>query len=273
MVELATGRASGAEALVRWRHPTRGLLLPDTFIALAEETGDITRVTQFVLAESCRLAKSWSRPGLGAVPTVSVNVSIQDFDSAGFAQLVERALSSTGLPPDRLVLEITETLMLDDPTGVLIVLRQLSNLGVRIALDDFGTGYSSLSQIVRLPLDSIKIAKPLVDALGIDPRADSLVRGLVELGHALDLQLVAEGIESSSQLALLQEFGCDVGQGYLFSKPVSASQFDTWMQTNGGTVPLVGTVPSASAPTGPPRLPVVGGAGELSPLEHVSVSR
>jgi EAL domain-containing protein (putative c-di-GMP-specific phosphodiesterase class I) len=230
LVDLRGGRVVAAEALVRWVHPTRGLLGPDSFIPLAEETGRISRLTQAVLFRACGLAARWpAEPGTTVRPSVSVNLSARDFDNPGLVALVLEALARSGLEPERLILEITETLMLSDTSRSIETLRELAATGVRIALDDFGTGYSSLNYLGQLPLHWIKIAKTFVDDLGSDSAHDALAQGIVELGHILQLGIIAEGIERPEQLATLQRFGCDIGQGFLFGHPMSPSDFLEWL--------------------------------------------
>ncbi len=233
MVDLQDGRVVAAEALVRWVHPTRGLLGPDSFIPLAEETGRISRLTEAIVLRACRLATAWpADPERGTVPAVSVNLSARDFDNPDLVNVVVSTLKKTGLAPGRLILEITETLMLSDTPRSIETLRELAATGVRIALDDFGTGYSSLNYLGQLPLHWLKIAKPFVDDLGSDSAHDALAQGIVELGHILQLGIIAEGIERPEQLATLQRFGCDTGQGYLFGHPMTPEHFLDWLREN-----------------------------------------
>jgi diguanylate cyclase (GGDEF)-like protein len=230
IIDLHADRIVAAEALVRWAHPDKGLLSPESFIALAEETGHIGRITQAVLSKACRLAAGWPvDPQSGRAPAVSVNLSARDFNSRDLIDIIFSTLNSTGLPPERLILEITESLMLSDTARSVEILRELAARGVRIALDDFGTGYSSLSYLGQLPLHWMKIAKPFVDDLGTDPAHDALAHGIIELGHVLQLGIIAEGIERPDQLATLQRFGCDTGQGYLYSHPMTSDQFLDWL--------------------------------------------
>jgi len=230
IVELGTGRVLAAEALVRWAHPRRGLLLPDVFIPVAEDTGNIGRVTKFMVTEACRHAMLWPPSDEGVDIAVSVNFSARDFDSKELVDVVQSALATTGLPGTRLVIEVTESLMLTNSDRSLDTLRQLTKLGVRIALDDFGTGYSSLSYLRQLPLSWIKIAKPFIEDLGRNQRPDGLVHAIVELGHVLHLAIIAEGVETSKQLRHLSEYACDAGQGYLFGRPMPPQEFLSWME-------------------------------------------
>ena len=230
IVDLATRQVVAGEALVRWVHPKMGLLTPEVFLPLMEETGHIRRLTRTVLVQACAQAATW--PVLdGAVPAVSVNLSARDFENEDLLDLVKDALERTGLAPQRLILEITETLMLGDTAHCIETLEAIASTGVRIALDDFGTGYSSLSYLSHLPLHWVKIAKSFVDDLGNDLNHDALARGIIDLGHLLGLRIVAEGIEQGDQLAALRQFGCDHGQGYLYSEPRKASDFVAWLHS------------------------------------------
>jgi diguanylate cyclase (GGDEF)-like protein len=258
LVDMHTGVVVAAEALVRWVHPTRGLLGPDSFIPLAEETGRISRLTEVVLLRACELASGWpTEPGSESAPAVSVNLSARDFDNPGLTQLVLSAIEKTGLAPERLIVEITETLMLSDTSRSITTLRELAATGVRIALDDFGTGYSSLNYLGQLPLHWIKIAKTFVDELGSDSAHDALAQGIVELGHILQLSIIAEGIERPDQLATLQRFGCDIGQGFLFGYPMDPGHFLEWLRNHhatSGNAPLPAPEPivltAGAAPLG-----------------------
>jgi diguanylate cyclase (GGDEF)-like protein len=226
-VDVATQRVIGAEALVRWDHPTRGLVEPGAFIPLAEETGLIHPLGRWVLMEACQQLAAWSvelRPHDQL--SVAVNLSPHQLGDPGLVDQVAATLASTGADPGRLVLEVTESALLEDADAALEVLERLRALGVHIALDDFGTGWSSLSYLNRLPADVLKIDRSFVGRLGGDRRDRSLVAGMIDLAHALDLLVVAEGVETPSQLADLFAMGCDVAQGYYFSRPVPAAQVD-----------------------------------------------
>jgi EAL domain-containing protein (putative c-di-GMP-specific phosphodiesterase class I) len=214
---LSTGRIVGAEALVRWFHPDRGVLAPAAFIELAEESGVIVGIGQEILTRACEDAAGWPIP-IG----VSVNLSPRQLQHDGLIDDVAEVLDSTGLDPSRLTLEITESVLVADPTAAARVLGALKALGVSIALDDFGTGYSSLSYLNRFPVDSLKIDKTFVDALG-DGRGNEhvLLQAIVALGRTLDLTVVAEGIEYADQWTSLQSLGCALGQGYLFARPMA----------------------------------------------------
>jgi diguanylate cyclase (GGDEF)-like protein len=229
IVELDTGRVVAAEALLRWMHPTRGVINPLDVVPLAEETGHMKQITETMLRLACQEAAQWSLLALDAAPAVTVNLSPRDFDDLDLVELVPSVLADAGLPPGQLIIEITESMTLADSTRCDATVRKLREHGVRLALDDFGTGYSSLSYLTRLPLNVIKIAKPFIDDLTRRPAQDSLVHGIIELGHTLNVAVIAEGIESEPQVAALRSFGCDLGQGYLYSRPIAAPQFEQWL--------------------------------------------
>ena len=218
-VSTSTRRIKGAEALLRWYHPQRGLIGPDTFIPLAEETGLIVPIGAWVLEEACHVARGWG--GLH----LAVNVSPIQVRQAGFVATVERALSRSGLPPERLELEITEATMLANTAETLAILSRLRSLGVRLAMDDFGTGYSSLATLQRFRFDKIKVDRSFIRHLESDPKAVALLRAVIALGSALDVITNAEGVEEEGQLSMLRAEGCEEAQGYLFGKPMSAAEF------------------------------------------------
>jgi diguanylate cyclase (GGDEF)-like protein len=217
IVALATGQTVAAEALVRWNHPTRGRLLPKEFVPLAEETGLIIAVGQFVLEQACRQAREWERSAEGELPgSVHINLSAVELQDPGITEWVRGALETTGLEPGRLVLEITESLVQDVAAGK--TFAALRDLGVRLALDDFGTGYSSLSYLRSLPLDILKIARPFVEAMPRGHRESSFVRMIIDLARTLELQVIAEGIESSAELDALHALDCELGQGFYLGR-------------------------------------------------------
>ena len=218
-VSTATRRIKGAEALLRWYHPTRGLIGPDTFIPLAEETGLIVPIGAWVLEEACHVARGWR--GLN----LAVNVSPIQVRQAGFVATVERALARSGLPPACLELEITEATMLANTAETLGVLSRLRGLGVRLAMDDFGTGYSSLATLQRFRFDKIKVDRSFIRNLETDAKAVALLRAVIALGSALDVITNAEGVEEEGQLSMLRAEGCEEAQGYLFGRPMSAADF------------------------------------------------
>jgi EAL domain-containing protein (putative c-di-GMP-specific phosphodiesterase class I) len=223
LVDLRTGRPTGAEALVRWEHPSEGTRGPDQFIGLAEETGLIVEIGALVLRDACRQAARWARTGRGDLD-VTVNLSARQLADPRIVEEVTEALAEAGLDPRRLVLEITETVLMQDREAAAATLWQLKALGVRIAIDDFGTGYSSLAYLRRFPIDILKIAREFVDGLGRDENDDVITRAIVELAGTLGLQTIAEGIETSDQQDFVTALGCDLGQGYLFSRPVDAEE-------------------------------------------------
>jgi diguanylate cyclase (GGDEF)-like protein/PAS domain S-box-containing protein len=222
IVSLATGDVVGLEALVRWQHPERGLLTPDQFVPLAEETGLIVPLGHFVLREACRTAEHWrrARPGL----SISVNLSAREFAQVGLIDRIAGLLAEFGLPPSHLRIEITESLIMEDPEAAVARCSALRAMGVGIDIDDFGTGYSSLSYLRRFPVDALKIDRSFV--AGMDGRAEDqeIVRAIVSLAKALAIMIVAEGIESPEQLARLRQLGCELGQGYLFAQPLEAAE-------------------------------------------------
>ena len=226
IVNLDTEAVVGFEALVRWQHPTRGLVPPMAFIPLAEETGLIVPLGRWVLETACRQAARWrrSRPAAPGNPAlfVSVNLSARQFMAADLVDDVAAILAETGLEPGALELEITESVVMDQSETGIRVLRELRDHGVRLVLDDFGTGYSSLAYLKHLPLDTIKIDRSFV--AGIEEIADrSIVDAVIALAHGLGIGVVAEGIETARQAERLRELGCTLGQGYLFSRPMPAA--------------------------------------------------
>ncbi len=215
------GRVRGVEALVRWRHPHRGTIPPGEFIPLAEETEVIVEIGRLVLEEACRQVREWQTSDPEGKPlTLSVNLSARQFRQPDLARRVSEVLHETGLPASSLRLEITESAAMDDVDSALEILQQLKSLGVKTAIDDFGTGYSSLSYLGRLPVDTLKIDRSFVGRLGKDPESPAIVSTTVNLGRTLNLEVVAEGVETFEQLALLEELGCDLAQGYYFTRPL-----------------------------------------------------
>ncbi|MFL5847156.1 MAG: putative bifunctional diguanylate cyclase/phosphodiesterase [Solirubrobacteraceae bacterium] len=223
IIALASGEMAGHEALVRWRHPTRGLLSPGGFIPVAEETGLVVPIGRFVLREACRQAAEWAAT-TGTDLSMNVNLSGRQLEDPALLDDVTAILRETGLPAARLVLEITETVLMHDTETTIERLRALRALGVRLAVDDFGTGYSSLRYLNRFPLDVLKMAKPFVDGLGSQEEDPALARAIIDLGANLGLTIIAEGIERSAQLVQLRRLGCPMGQGYWFARPMPADE-------------------------------------------------
>jgi diguanylate cyclase (GGDEF)-like protein len=209
---------TGVEALIRWRSPSRGLVQPNDFIPVLEETGMIVPVGKWVLEQACRQGAAWRE--VGHPISVAVNVSARQLDSDEFIGVVEATLAATGLDPRALTLEITETALMRNADETARRLRAIKQLGVRLAIDDFGTGYSSLSHLQRFPVDALKIDRSFLSQLAENPEGETLIRTLVQLGKALSIETLAEGIERRDELALLQEEDCDSGQGYLFARPL-----------------------------------------------------
>ncbi|HEY5159549.1 MAG TPA: phosphodiesterase [Gaiellaceae bacterium] len=225
IIDLNGGDLWGVEALVRWRHPERGLVPPDAFIPLAEETGLIVPIGEWVLGEALQQAATWNRMTSLTSFTVTVNLSGRQIGSPGFVDTVARVIERTGVSPAGIVLEITETDLMKDLDLALPTLSALKRLGVRLAIDDFGTGYSSLEYLRRIPADIIKIPKPFVDGVrSCDSDEYRVAHAIVHLGEAFDMQTLAEGIEEREQLDRMRELGCELGQGYFFSKPLAADE-------------------------------------------------
>jgi diguanylate cyclase len=218
--EIASGKVFGFEALLRWTHPTRGEVEPSVFIPIAEDTGIILAIGEWVLREACREAATWKRR-----LTVAVNVSAVQIHNANFAHAVHEILFETGLLPDRLELEVTETALVRDLNRALATLRRIKMLGVHIAMDDFGTGYSSLSNLRAFPFDKIKIDRSFIKSVNVNDQAAAIVRSVLGLGRALNLPVLAEGVESSSEFEFLRDENCNEAQGYLLGKPAPIDTF------------------------------------------------
>jgi diguanylate cyclase (GGDEF)-like protein len=218
-IDLRTRAMVGVEALLRWHHPKHGLIVPDRFIPLAEDSGLILPIGAWVLEQACQQARHWQAMGLPQL-RISVNLSPIQFRDPDLAGSVRAVLERTGLSPDHLELEITERVLMEDTEPNLATLRELKLLGVKISVDDFGVGHSGFSYLRRFPFDEIKLDRSFVGALGEDPSATAIVRATLSLGHSLGLDAVAEGVESARQLAMLDAEGCRLAQGYYFSPPV-----------------------------------------------------
>ena len=222
-VELASGRICGLEALMRWRHPQRGWVSPAQFIPIAEESDLINTLGEWALDEACRQLAAW-RAGRAQAPRVAVNVSARQFRSAGFVESVARALRAHGVPPERLEIELTESVLIEDRKAALAVLGGLKALGVQIAIDDFGTGYSSLSYLAGLPVDCLKIDRSFVMQTAKGGRHSAIAQAVISLGHSLGLRVLAEGVETGEQQQFLKSHRCDECQGYLFARPAAPAE-------------------------------------------------
>jgi EAL domain-containing protein (putative c-di-GMP-specific phosphodiesterase class I) len=221
IISTGAGRICGAEALVRWRHPVEGMISPDRFIPLAEETGIITQIGEWVLRTACIDAATWP-----ADVKVAVNLSARQFSNDNLANVVMLALAESGLPPERLELEITETSLIESPDQCLRALTQLKNLGIAIALDDFGTGYSSFSQLTMFPFDKIKIDKYFTQNMTKRGDCAAIVHATVILAQGLGMETTAEGVETIEQCHLLRLAGATSLQGYLFKRPCPLTEID-----------------------------------------------
>ncbi len=219
---LRTGRLDSAEALVRWHHPQRGMVAPGEFIGLAEETGLISAIGEFVLRQACWQACEWQRQGMAPI-RVSVNLSVHQLRQGKLVSLVRQVLEETGLAPQWLELELTESQLLDSVEHIILTFQQLRDLGVKLAIDDFGTGYSSLSYLRRFPVDYVKIDRAFISGLGDGTEDAAIIQAIISMAHSLGLKVVAEGVENQSQLEFLRSHGCDEVQGYLISRPIEAT--------------------------------------------------
>ncbi len=227
--DLGSRRVTGVEALARWDHRERGPIPPDVFIPLAEQTGLIVAIGRWVLAEACASAAEWRRRGHEA--GISVNVSGRQLDHPGFLGHVQEALTGSGLPPDLLTLEITETTLMQDADSARRTLGAIKALGVRIAIDDFGTGYSSLAYLRQFPVDALKIDRSFISGIAASTESGALIHTLVQLGKTLGLETLGEGIEDESQFEQLQREQCDQGQGFLLARPLDLAQLERFLET------------------------------------------
>jgi diguanylate cyclase (GGDEF)-like protein/PAS domain S-box-containing protein len=230
-VRMSDYKITGVEALVRWRHPTRGLIAPAQFIQLAEGTGAIKPVTIWVLNEAIRQCSEWRKEGYDL--EVAVNLSTRTLHDANLASTITDLLLEHRVPPSRLTLEITESAIMEDPTGAMVVLTRLSNMGILLAIDDFGTGYSSLAYLQRLPAHSIKIDKSFVVRLADNANDAVIVKSIIELGHNLGQAILAEGVENQAGLDILARLGCDAAQGYYLSRPISPGDITELLRKSG----------------------------------------
>jgi EAL domain-containing protein (putative c-di-GMP-specific phosphodiesterase class I) len=225
VIDLEEGTVIGVEALVRWQHPVLGLLAPDQFIPLAEETGLIEPIGEWVLGEACCQVRQWEdMVGLTAGFTINVNLSAEQLNRPRLPKAVQGAIETAGVAPERITLEITESALMQEPDAAIATLRDLKALGVSLCVDDFGTGYSSLSYLKRLPIDALKVDRAFVSGVDVDIEDRAIAEAVVALAHTLGLGAVAEGVENDRQLRQLRLLGCDGAQGFLFSRPVPGDE-------------------------------------------------
>ncbi len=239
IVDLADSRIVSFEALVRWCHPQRGMVQPGTFIPLAEESGLIVPIGEWVMQEACRQTQIWNTQWAATDPVaICVNISPKQFGLANLVSKVGEVLLETSLDPRCLELEVTENLAMQDAGRAIDILRELTQIGVTLSLDDFGTGYSSLSYLQRFPLRNLKIDRSFITDIVVSRDSLEIVRTIIALGHSLGMKVIAEGIETEAQMALLRSFACDLGQGFLFSRPVEEAQACAMLEArhHGGTL-------------------------------------
>jgi diguanylate cyclase (GGDEF)-like protein/PAS domain S-box-containing protein len=229
-IDLQTGQITGMEALIRWMHPERGMLNPMEFVHVAEECGLIVPIGQWALLEACRQSRAWTDMGLGTIP-IAVNVSAAEFLAKDFLSGVRAVLISTGVEPVNLELELTESVLMEDAEAAVITLHALKEMGVRLAIDDFGTGYSSFTYLKRFPMDTIKVDQSFVQEISKDTEDITIVSAMIDIGRSLKRRVVAEGVETRSQLDFLQRHACGEGQGYYFSRPLAAEQAGNLFKT------------------------------------------
>ena len=222
-ISLQTGQITGAEALIRWLHPQRGMMYPAQFVPVAEECGLILPIGQWVLLEACKQARAWSDAGLGVVP-IAVNVSAAEFGAKDFLSGVRAVLIATRVAPQNLELELTESVLMHDAEAAVVTMVALKAMGVQLAIDDFGTGYSSFTYLRRFPSDALKLHQSFVQEITADPGDAKIVSAMINIGRSLKQRVIAEGVETRAQMNFLQRHGCSEGQGFYFSRPVAAEQ-------------------------------------------------
>jgi len=238
IASLGDRRLIGFEALVRWRDEKRGLVPPLAFIPVAEETGLIVPIGRHVISAACRQAREWQER-LGRPLTITVNISARQLVEPGLTRAVAAALAESGIAPEWLVLEMTESMLIEDSESTLARLRSLKALGVRLAIDDFGTGFSSLAYLERFPVDLLKIDKRFVDNVGLEHQESPLARAILGLGGVLGMRVVAEGIETEAQWTRLRELGCELGQGFYLARPSSPDAIETLLDAELARAALV----------------------------------
>jgi diguanylate cyclase (GGDEF)-like protein len=232
ILDVNTRQLAGFEALVRWHHPRRGLLQPMTFIPLAEETGLIHTLGEWILRESCRQLKQWQIKYQASPPlTMSTNVSGRQFLKYNFADMLIGILHDSGVDPNLLAIEITESIIMEDLDIAVLAMKKLRDIGVQIHIDDFGTGYSSLSYLNKFPVTALKIDRSFISKMSVSEENREIVRAIISLAQNLNLKVIAEGIEEPSQLSEISAMECNFAQGYYFSEPMAASDIDIWMQS------------------------------------------
>ncbi len=235
LIDIRTMQVMGVEALVRWNHPTEGIIQPAKFIPVAEESGLILEIDEFVMRTACKQLKTWIDSDIKPV-TISLNLTSKEFQQANFTEILKEIIKDSGLRADYIEIEITESLIMKDLDVTLNILKDLKSIGVRISLDDFGTGYSSLNYLKRLPIDTIKIDKSFIDEITEDSKEEAIAESIIALAHKMNLSVVAEGIETQKQLEFIKEQKCDKAQGYYFSKPLPVDEIERLL-----SVPLIYT--------------------------------
>jgi EAL domain-containing protein (putative c-di-GMP-specific phosphodiesterase class I) len=227
-IDLRDQSVVGVEGLLRWHHPERGIVSPGLFVPIAEDTRLIVPIGTWVIEEACRQARRWAEAGVGPL-RVSINLSAAQIQERGFVELVAAALAESGVPPELLELEITETMMMVDPEDTVTKLNGLKQLGVHLAIDDFGTGYSSLAYLKRFPFDRLKIDQAFIRDIANDADDEAIVTAIIAMARSLGVEVVAEGVETTQQLEFLRQHGCDLIQGYLYSRPLPVVDFAPWL--------------------------------------------
>ncbi|MEK7851287.1 MAG: bifunctional diguanylate cyclase/phosphodiesterase, partial [Deltaproteobacteria bacterium] len=223
-VDIGTGSITGIEALIRWQHPEKGLVPPGRFIHIAEDSGLIVPIGEWVLRTACRQNREWQKAGLPAVP-MAVNLSPVQFRQENLLDVVKRAVRDAGIDPQYIELEVTERAVMHNVDEAVTLMQEMKDMGLKLTVDDFGTGYSSLSYLKRFPIDKLKIDQSFVRDITTDPDDAAITLAIISMAHSLGLKVIAEGVETVEQLAFLKEHGCDEIQGYYFSKPVPADEF------------------------------------------------
>jgi EAL domain-containing protein (putative c-di-GMP-specific phosphodiesterase class I) len=233
-IALGSRAIVGVEALLRWRHPERGFIPPALFVPIAEDTGLILPIGQWVLREACRQSNEWLQAGLPPMP-MAVNISAVEFRSQNFVEDVNETLTTAGLPSSCLELELTESVLMQHAETTVSMLKSLKTLGVQIAVDDFGTGYSSLSYLRQFPIDSLKVDQSFVRAISLKSEDAVIVSAVISMGNSLGKRVIAEGVETREQLNFLTAAGCEEAQGYYFSRPLLPDKFAVLLQTGRGS--------------------------------------